>query len=142
MKKYFKLLAVLMAAILGILCLGACGEVKEKNEDESKLVFEDAEDMEIKKGKVTIANITGKDAVKVLSRRSGADGDWSDNILSQDYLHDKRAVEVTYNITDNDVYDLRMVFEDGSTRDFTGLDFANAQSTIYLGGETEESTAK
>ena len=43
------------------------------------------------------------------------------------------AVEVSYNVSENNVYDLRLVFEDGSYQDFTNIDFSSGQSVYYLG---------
>ncbi len=116
-----------------LLSLAACGSSQEQPDagEENNMGLEDVEDSAIEKGKVTVANMTGADAVSLLARKSGTE-EWSDNILSQDYLHTDMAVEVTYNISDNNVYDLKLVFADGSSLEFPDNDFAAAKTTIYL----------
>lgn len=125
-----------IALLLAVLCLGsfaACSPDVQTGgkEDNSDLSLEDGEDVGVQKGEVTIANMTGKDAVSLLARKEGSE-EWSDNILSQDYLHTDKAVKITYNKSENNVYDLRLVFEDGSYQDFEAVDFSAAKSMIYL----------
>ena len=129
-----KLLALVLAAAC-ILSFTACGDkemVVDSQEEGSTLGMEDGEDIEIVKAKATIANVSGKDAVSLLARKSGT-SEWSDNVLSQDYLHADMAVELSYNESDNNVYDLRLVFEDGTYQDFTNIDLSSGQPVYYLG---------
>ena len=129
-----KLLALVLAAAC-ILSFTACGDkemVVDSQEEGSTLGLEDGEDIEIVKAKATIANVSGKDAVSLLARKSGT-SEWSDNVLSQDYLHADMAVELSYNESDNNVYDLRLVFEDGTYQDFTNIDLSSGQPVYYLG---------
>ena len=129
-----KLLALVLAAVC-ILSFTACGDketVVDSQEEGSTLGLEDGEDIEIVKAKATIANVSGKDAVSLLARKSGT-SEWSDNVLSQDYLHADMAVELSYNESDNNVYDLRLVFEDGTYQDFTNIDLSSGQPVYYLG---------
>ena len=129
-----KLLALVLAAVC-ILSFTACGDketVVDSQEEGSTLGLEDGEDIEIVKAKATIANVSGKDAVSLLARKSGT-SEWSDNVLSQDYLHADMAVELSYNESDNNVYDLRLVFEDGTYQDFTNIDLSSGQPIYYLG---------
>lgn len=128
-----KRIIALMLAGLCVLGLAACsGETAGESEEDTSIQLEDGEDIAIEKAKVTVANVTGKDAVKLIARKSGT-AEWSDNILSQDYLHTDMAVEITYNVSDNDVYDLRLIFEDESYQDFTNIDFSSGQPVYYLG---------
>ena len=129
-----KLLALVLAAVC-VLSFTACGDketVVDSQEEGSTLGLEDGEDIEIVKAKATIANVSGKDAVSLLARKSGT-SEWSDNVLSQDYLHADMAVELSYNESDNNVYDLRLVFEDGTYQDFTNIDLSSGQPVYYLG---------
>ncbi len=128
-----KFLALIMALIC-ICSFAACnsGGADGNSEENTSLEMEDGEDVGIKRSKVTVANITGKDAVSLLARKSGST-EWSDNILSQDFLHTDKAVEITYTVSDNNVYDLRLVFEDESYQDFKSIDFSSGQPIYYLG---------
>lgn len=132
MKNVKKFLALILA-LVSILSFAACssGQVAGNNEEESSLVLEDAEDAGIEQKKVTIGNLTGKDAVELLLKAQGSD-EWSLNILSQDYFHTNKAVEVTYTVKDTNVYDIRLVFEDGTHQDFCGYDFSAIKDYIYL----------
>lgn len=127
----------LLALVLALVCVfsfAACDGSQPTGtdgEESSSLKVESGEDGAVEQAKVTIANMTGKDAVSLLARKSGSE-EWSDNILSQDYLHADMAVEITYNVSDNNIYDLRLVFEDESYQDFASIDFAAAKSVIYL----------
>ena len=97
---------------------------------------------EPEKKKVVVANVTGKDAVSMLVRPSGTQ-DWSDNVLSQDYFHSNKALELSYVEKAENIYDIRLVFEDGSYEDFTNLDYSKTIGYIYLGNEepsAEETT--
>lgn len=130
-----KIPALILAAVC-IFSFAACGNDNQPaadSEDESStLALEDGEDIEIVKAKATIANVSGKDAVSLLARKSGT-SEWSDNVLSQDYLHADMAVELSYNSSDSNVYDLRLVFEDGTYQDFTNIDLSSGQPVYYLG---------
>lgn len=128
-----KLLALVLALVC-VLSFAACtgNQTAVNGEESSSLGLEEGEDIGIERAKITVANVSGKDAVSLLARKSGST-EWSDNILSQDYLHVDMAVEVSYNVSENNVYDLRLVFEDGSYQDFTNIDFSSGQSVYYLG---------
>ncbi len=128
----------LSALILAALCLfsfAACTKESgvETREDES-MNMHDIEDGEIVKAKVSVANMTDKDAVSLLTRKSGTK-EWSQNLLLQDYLHKNKAVEITYNKHETNVYDLRLVFEDGSYEDYPEIDFDKVKSMVYLSSE-------
>ena len=133
--KIKKILA-LMLAIVCIFSFAACGDnnqpAVDSDDESSTLGLEDGEDIEIVKAKATVANVSGKDAVSLLARKSGT-SEWSDNVLSQDYLHADMAVELSYNADENNVYDLRLVFEDGTYQDFTNIDLSSGQPVYYLG---------
>lgn len=130
-----KISALILAAVC-IFSFAACGNdnqpAADSQDESSTLALEDGEDIEIVKAKATIANVSGKDAVSLLARKSGTT-EWSDNVLSQDYLHADMAVELSYNSSDNNVYDLRLVFEDGTYQDFTNIDLSSGQPVYYLG---------
>ncbi len=134
MKKIKSILAVVFALLLCICCFAGCSDSPDESTPDTSETFkiEDGEDAAVGVGKVTLANMTGKDAVELLARVSG-ETDWQSNILSDDSLRTNVAVEFTYAKSDKNVFDVRFVFEDGSTQDFTNLDFAQAKSTIYLG---------
>ncbi len=129
MKKFTVLITV---AMLCLVCFSACSDSTTGDTGSSDLAVEAVEDVAIGKGKVTLANMMGKDATQLLARPSGTES-WSSSILSDDSLRAGVAVELTYDKTDNNVFDIRFVFEDGTTQDFTDIDFATAKSTIYLG---------
>lgn len=134
MKKIKSILCVVFALLLCLCCFAGCSDSPdEPTPDTSEaLKLEDGEDAGVGFGKVTLANMTGKDAVGLLARVSG-EKDWQSNILSADSLRANVAVEFEYAKKDKNVFDVRFVFEDGSTQDFTNLDFSQAKSTIYLG---------
>ena len=129
-----KTIAVLSAMLLCLVCFSACSEKGADETAGSDVAIEDVEDAAIGKGKVTLANMMGKDAAQLLARPSGAQ-DWSSSILSDDSLRAGVAVALEYVKAETNVFDIRLVFEDGTTQDFTNIDFAKAQSTIYLGVE-------
>ncbi len=124
-----KFIALFLAALC-LLSFAACSPDVDLKDD-GNVNVEDGEDSGVEKATVTIANMTGQDAVSLLARQTGSE-EWSDNILSQDYLHNEKAVEITYNKSENDVYDLKLVFEDGTYQEFESIDFAQAKSIIYL----------
>ena len=129
-----KTIAVLSAMLICLVCFSACSEKGADETAGSDVAIEDVEDAAIGKGKVTLANMMGKDAAQLLARPSGTQ-DWSSSILSDDSLRAGVAVELEYVKDESNVFDIRLVFEDGTTQDFTNIDFAKAQSTIYLGVE-------
>lgn len=129
-----KIIAFLMITVLCLVCFSACSEKGADVTADSDVAIEDVEDAAIGKGKVTLANMMGKDAVGLLARPTGTQ-EWSASILSDDSLRAGVAVEFTYVKAETNVFDIRLVFEDGTTQDFTDIDFAKAQSTIYLGVE-------
>ncbi len=129
-----KTIAVLSAMLLCLVCFSACSEKGADETAGSDVAIEDVEDAAIGKGKVTLANMMGKDAAQLLARPSGTQ-DWSSSILSDDSLRAGVAVELEYVKDETNVFDIRLVFEDGTAQDFTNIDFAKAQSTIYLGVE-------
>ena len=129
-----KTVAFLLIAVLCLGCLAACSSSGDDESSADDIAIEDVEDAGVGQGKVTLANMMGKDAVQILARKSGTQ-EWSSTILSADSLRANVAVEFTYTKTDTNKFDVRLVFEDGSTQDFTELDFAGAKSTIYLGIE-------
>lgn len=129
-----KTIAVISAMLLCLVCFSACSEKRADETAGSDVAIEDVEDAAIGKGKVTLANMMGKDAAQLLARPSGTQ-DWSSSILSDDSLRAGVAVELEYVKDETNVFDIRLVFEDGTAQDFTNIDFAKAQSTIYLGVE-------
>lgn len=130
-----KITAVLLAAMLCVFMFAGCSGNPAANEDPSgDVAVEDVEDVGLGLGKVTLANMMGKDATEILAKPAGAT-EWSKTVLSEDSLRAGVAVEFTYTKTDDNKFDVRLVFEDGSTQDFTNLDFAGAKSAIYLGTE-------
>lgn len=129
-----KTIAVLSAMLICLVCFSACSEKGADETAGSDVAIEDVEDAAIGKGKVTLANMMGKDAAQLLARPSGTQ-DWSSSILSDDSLRAGVAVELEYVKDETNVFDIRLVFEDGTAQDFTNIDFAKAQSTIYLGVE-------
>ena len=129
-----KIIAFLLITVLSLVCFSACSEKGADVTADSDVAIEDVEDAAIGKGKVTLANMMGKDAVGLLARPTGTQ-EWSASILSDDTLRAGVAVEFTYVKAETNVFDIRLVFEDGTTQDFTNIDFAKAQSTIYLGVE-------
>ena len=120
--------------LLCLVCFSACSEKGADETAGSDVAIEDIEDAAIGKGKVNLANMMGKDAAQLLARPSGTQ-DWSSSILSDDSLRAGVAVELEYVKAETNVFDIRLVFEDGTAQDFTNIDFAKAQSTIYLGVE-------
>ena len=128
-----KIIALLSAALLCLGCFAGCSDVGGGEDvTDGDIRIEDIEDGEVGLGKITLANMMGKDAVELLARCSGTQ-EWSSAILSADSLRANVAVELTYVKSGSDVFDIRLVFEDGSTQDFTNIDFAAAKSTVYLG---------
>ena len=136
----FKKIFALLLSVLCIFSFTACGgnEVANGGDESSSLALEDGEDMGITKKKGVVANVTGKDAVSLLVRPSGTQ-EWSPNVLSQDYFHTNKGLELSYVEKEENIYDIRLVFEDGSYQDFTNLDYSKVSGYIYL-GNTEAST--
>lgn len=143
-----KILAFFMALIC-ILSFAACTAENEGKETDAQsstdLALEDGEDLGVEQKKIKVANLSGKDAVQMLMRLNGSD-EWGLNILSQEYFHTNKAVEVTYTVKETSVYDFRLVFEDGSYQDYIGYDLAQAKEYIYLDAtqpepESESATA-
>ncbi len=128
--------SVLTFAVILVLCAcvfsGCSSNPENPDNPDGTLEIEDGEDVGIEYGKVTLANLMGKDAVELLVRASG-EMQWRTDILSETSLRADVAEEFLYVRTFNSVYDVRMVFEDGTSQEFTNLDFANAKGTIYLG---------
>lgn len=127
-----KILAVLLTAFICLCVFSACSKDGSSDVENTDVVIEDIEDAGVGVGSVTLANLMGKDAVELLARSSGTT-EWSKNILSQDTLRANVAVEMKYTKTETNKFDVRLVFEDGTSQEFTNLDFAAAKSTIYLG---------
>ncbi len=127
-----KIVAVLFAAMLCMCLFAGCSGNAAEEDPSAAVAVEDVEDAAVGMGKVTLANMMGKDAVEILARPTGAT-EWSDSILSEDSLRANVAVEFAYTKTETNKFDVRLVFEDGTTQDFTELDFAGSKSTIYLG---------
>lgn len=128
-------LVLTFAVILSIcICMFAGCSSSPENPDNPNGTLEvvDGEDIGVEYGKVTLANLMGKDAVELLARVSG-ETQWRSDILSDNKLRADTAEEFNYVKTFNSTYDVRLVFEDGSFQEFTNLDFANAKGTIYLG---------
>ena len=134
----FKKIFALLLALLCLCSFAACGGNEVADDESSSLALEDGEDMGITKKKVVVANVTGKDAVSLLVRPSGTQ-EWSPNVLSQDYFHTNKGLELSYVEKEENIYDIRLVFEDGSYQDFTNLDYSKISGYIYL-GNTEETT--
>ena len=128
----FKKLFVLLLALLCVLSFAACTGNDVSEDESSSLAIEDGEDVGLEKKKVVVANVTGKDAVSMLVRPSGTE-EWSPDVLSQDYFHTNKALELSYVEKEENVYDIRLVFEDGTYEDFTNLDYSKATGYIYLG---------
>ena len=128
----FKKIFALLLALLCIFSFAACTGNDVSDDESSSLALEDGEDVGLEKKKVVVANVTGKDAVSMLVRPSGTE-DWSPDVLSQDYFHTNKALELSYVEKEENVYDIRLVFEDGSYEDFTNLDYSKATGYIYLG---------
>ncbi len=138
MKTVQKIIAALLAAVC-LFSITAC--VRDGVSDTD---VKDGEDVTVTYGKVTIANMSGKDAVKLFYKLSTAT-EWSDNILSQDYFHNGMGLQLTYPIGTKSKFDIRLVFEDGSYRDFTKLDiedYADKGQIIYLGEAPKNATEK
>lgn len=138
----FKKIFALLLALLCLCSFAACGGNEVADDESSSLALEDGEDMGITKKKVVVANVTGKDAVSMLVRPSGTE-QWSPDVLSQDYFHTNKALELSYVEKAENVYDIRLVFEDGTYEDFTDLDYSKATGYIYLGSvetTSEETT--
>lgn len=125
---------VFLLMMICLFGLSACSDKVPDVTEESDVAVEDVEDAAIGKGNVTLANMMEKDAVELLARPTGTN-EWLSSILSDDSLRAGVAVDFTYVKTETNIFDIRLVFEDGTTQDFTNLDFAKAQSTIYLGVE-------
>lgn len=128
LKKIFALLLVLLC----VFSFAACTGNDVADDESSSLALEDGEDVGLEKKKVVVANVTGKDAVSMLVRPSGTE-EWSDNVLSQDFFHTNKGLELSYVEKAENVYDIRLVFEDGTYEDFTNLDYSKATGYIYLG---------
>ena len=128
----FKKIFALLLALLCIFSFAACTGNDVSDDESSSLAIEDGEDVGLEKKKVVVANVTGKDAVSMLVRPSGTE-DWSPDVLSQDYFHTNKALELSYVEKEENIYDIRLVFEDGSYEDFTNLDYSKATGYIYLG---------
>lgn len=128
----FKKIFALLLALLCIFSFAACTGNDVSDDESSSLAIEDGEDVGLEKKKVVVANVTGKDAVSMLVRPSGTE-EWSPDVLSQDYFHTNKALELSYVEKEENVYDIRLVFEDGSYEDFTNLDYSKATGYIYLG---------
>ncbi|HBL40448.1 MAG TPA: hypothetical protein DDY98_02310 [Ruminococcaceae bacterium] len=129
----------LLAALLAIVCLFSVSACTREGADQMDL--EDGEDVTVTYAKATVANMSGKDAVKLLYKRSDS-ANWSDNILTQDYFHKNMGLEITYPVGAKCRYDIRLIFEDGSYQDFTKLDLEGSKSIVYLGEAPETSAAK
>lgn len=128
----FKKIFALILAMLCVFSFAACTGNDVSDDESSSLALEDGEDMGISKKKVVVANVTGKDAVSMLVRPSGTE-EWSPNVLSQDYFHTNKALELSYIEKEQNIYDIRLVFEDGTYEEFTNLDYSKATGYIYLG---------
>ncbi len=128
----FKKIFALLLALLCIFSFAACTGNDVSDDESSSLALEDGEDVGLEKKKVVVANVTGKDAVSMLVRPAGTE-EWSPNVLSQDYFHTNKALELNYVEKEENIYDIRLVFEDGSYEDFTNLDYSKVTGYIYLG---------
>ncbi|MBQ6931835.1 MAG: hypothetical protein IJN38_06865 [Clostridia bacterium] len=140
----FKKIFALLLALLCLCSFAACtgNEGANSGDESNSLALEDGEDAGLEKKKVVVANVTGKDAVSMLVRPSCTQ-ECSDNDLSQDYFHSNKALELSYVEKAENIYDIRLVFEDGSYEDFTDLDYSKTIGYIYLGNEepsAEETT--
>ena len=131
MNNFKKLLAILLA-LLCVFSFAACTGNESADDESSSLAIEDGEDVGIEKKKVVVANVTGKDAVSMLVRPSGTE-EWSPNVLSQDYFHTNKALELSYVEKTENIYDIRLVFEDGTYEDFTNLNYSETSGYLYLG---------
>ncbi len=127
-----KITSVLLAVMLCMCLFAGCSDNAAGDDANVDVAVEDVEDAAVGRGKVTLANMMGKDAVKIMARPVGTT-EWSETILSEDSLRADVAVEFEYTKTQTNKFDVRLVFEDGATQDFTNLDFADSKSTIYLG---------
>ena len=135
MKKIKSILAVALMLALCVCCFAGCsGSSDDVTDTTESMKIEDGEDVGIGAEKITIVNLTGKDAVQLLARVNGTD-EWKNNILSADSLNTNVEVEFDYIKVESNVFDIRLVFEDGTTQDFTAVDFDKANGTIYLGTE-------
>ena len=137
-----KTMQKLLAALLAIVCLFSITGCVRDGANENEL--EDGEDVTVTYGKVTVANMSGQDAVKMFYKRAGT-SEWSDNILSQAFFHKNMGLEITYPIGAKSKYDIRLVFEDGTYRDFTNLDLEQADDKgqiVYLGEAPENAPEK
>lgn len=130
--KNFKKIFALLLVLLCVFSFAACTGNDVADDESSSLALEDGEDIGLEKKKVVVANVTGKDAVSMLVRPSGTE-EWSDNVLSQDFFHTNKGLELSYVEKAENVYDIRLVFEDGTYEDFTNLDYSKATGYIYLG---------
>ena len=137
-----KTMQKLLAALLAIVCLFSITACVRDGSGEVDL--EDGEDVTVTYGKVTVANLSGKDAVELYYKRSTA-AKWSDNILSVDVFHKNMGLEITYPKGAKSNYDIRLVFEDGTYQDFTKLDLegeAGKGKIVYLGKAPEYAPEK
>ena len=136
-----KTIQKLLAALLAVICLFSVSACANKAISESDM--EDGEDVSVTYGKVTVANLSGKDAVQLYYKRSGTD-QWSENILTQDYFHKDMGLEITYPMGAKSTYDIRLIFEDGTYRDFINLDLEKdaAKGRIVYLGEAPEGAPK
>ncbi len=131
----------LLAALLAVVCLFSITACVRDGAD--TLDMEDGEDVTVTYGKVTIANMSGKDAVKLFYKRS-TESDWSDNILPEDYFHKNMGLQISYPIGAKSLYDIRLIFEDGSYKDFTKIDLegmAEKGQIVYLGQAPKDAPA-
>lgn len=127
-----KRILALSLAVVFCFALASCGsDAGKKGEKESESLYE-GEDLGVEKSSVNVANTTGKDAVKLIVKKTSGN-EWSDNLLNEDYLHNEKAVPVYYPVTDDNVYDIRLYFEDGSYEEITGVDFSAQSSYIFVG---------
>jgi len=124
-------IALLIVMMFCVSCLSACVKSEADGVDDGSVKVEDIEDVAIDKGIVTIVNLMGKDAVELWARESGTK-EWSKTILSEDTLRTNYESTMTYNYTksNKNIFDIRLVFEDGTSKEFTNCDFS---SKVFLG---------
>ncbi len=131
-----KKIALLLAMAVCVFALSACVDSGADGVDDGSVTIEDIEDVEINYGFIRLVNMMGKDAVELYARPTGTK-EWSKTILSEDSLKTNVEVLVTYTCTqtNENVFDLKLVFDDGTSQEFTSLDFEASAPTIYLGLE-------
>lgn len=129
-----KKIAFLLAILFGVSCLTACVDSGADGVDDGSVSVEAVEDVEISYGTVTLINLTGKDAVELYARESGTT-EWSKTILSQDFLKANVETKLTYTYTKNNinVFDVRLVFEDGTEYVIENRDFLADSGRIFIG---------